>query len=277
MVAMTTCGMADEVFHAYGDMTKRREAPDVNTFTVLLAACSRDEERGLDKVEHIWREMVALHVKPDLVCYHTLLRCLRVAGIPEEMKERGETKILLPAIKSRELVSLVSQQPSENLESFREIPPRANVSNRDTKFVKSGKRTNTECEPFELVSNSRVHICLFGSGVSPLTLRMTDSGWRWLDPESVSQVLSVMSEAGLTPDRITLDHLSKMAADWTSVVRGVVGGENTERGVVNTDGGVVNTEVGVAPNTVFPDGRCLLSAIHVQVALGNRKAVEVGY
>ncbi|CAI8002913.1 Pentatricopeptide repeat-containing protein 1, mitochondrial, partial [Geodia barretti] len=67
MVAMTTCGMTDEVFGAYGDMSRRREAPDVNTFTVLLTACSQDQTRGMERVEHVWREMTALGVTPDLV------------------------------------------------------------------------------------------------------------------------------------------------------------------------------------------------------------------
>ena len=265
MVAMTTCGMTDEVFVAYGDMSRRREAPDVNTFTVLLTACSQDQTRGMERVEHVWREMTALGVKPDLVYYHALLRCLRVAGIPEEIKERGEMVILLPALDTRELVPLVSQQSSENSESLREILPRTDVLNRDTNAVNSRRRNNTKCDPFEVVSDARVNLRLFGSGVPPLTIHVTESGLRWVDPGGVAKVLSVMSEEGLKPDKRTLDHLSKIAGDWSDVVKGVVGGACDEE-----------TNRGVAKSAVVPDEKCLVSAIHMQVRLGNGRAAEVG-
>ena len=266
MVAMTTCGMTDEVFGAYGDMSRRREAPDVNTFTVLLTACSQDQTRGMERVEHVWREMTALGVTPDLVCYHALLRCLRVAGIPEEIKERGDAAILLPAIDTRELVSLVSQQSSENSESLREMSPQTDVLNRDTNSVNSRKRNNTKCDPFEVVSNIRVNLRLFVSGGPLLTMHITEGGLRWIDQGGVARVLSVMSEEGLKPDKRTLDHLSKIAGDWLGMVKGVVGGACDEEGVANNNRGVA----------VVPDAKCLESAIHLQLRLGNGRAVEVG-
>ena len=280
MVAMTTCGMSDEVFRAYGDVTRRGESPDVGTFTALLAACSLDRERGLEKTEQVWREMTALQVSPDLVCYHTLLKCLRTAGIPQEMRETAETEIVIPAVDMRELLSIVPEI-SRNRDSFSET----GQGNTSEKLVKSGGGggggSNVWSSPFKTVSNSRVTLRLFGSGGSPLTLHMTGSGWRWLDQGGVALVLSAMREGGAAPDGQTLYLLSKMAADWPSLVREVMGGAwSGVGGACDRVGGVsdrvggANTERGVASRGDLVE-RYLYSAIEMQLRLGNRQGAEV--
>ena len=276
MVAMTTCGMSDEVFRAYGDATRRGESPDISTFTALLAACSLDSERGLEKTEQVWREMTALQVSPDLVCYHTLLKCLRTAGIPQDMRETAETEVVIPTVDMRELLSVVPEI-SGNCDSLFET----GQGITSEKIVKSeggggggGGRSNVRSSPFKTVSNSRATLRLFGSRGSPLTLHMTGSGWRWLDQEGVALVLSAMREGGVAPDGQTLYLLSKMAVDWPSLVREVVGGASSGVGGACDRVGGANTERGVASRGDLV-GRCLYSAIEMQLRLGNRQGAEV--
>ncbi|CAI8044836.1 Translocon-associated protein subunit gamma [Geodia barretti] len=145
------------------------------------------------------------------------------------------------------------------------MSPQTDVLSRDTNSVNSRRRNNTKCDPFEVVSNVRVNLRLFVSGGPLLTMHITEGGLRWIDQGGVARVLSVMSEEGLKPDKRTLDHLSKIAGDWLGMVKGVVGGACDEEGVANNNRGVA----------VVPDAKCLESAIHLQLRLGNGRAVEV--
>lgn len=247
IIAMATCGLLDEAFQLYFGMSKRRQKPDISTFTSLLLVCARDGKRGLEKVCHVWQEMRACGVEPDLVCYNTLLQCLKEAGITDDMKHRKDVEVTIPAIDTRELHS-ISSPPGLKL-------PSPAPDERERRH-RSGARSST----FRVTSKVQVSLQLLKSTTPPLTIHLTSSGWRWLDPASVEQLLSLLKDCSLQPDIHTLNYLSQMASDWTAVLRDV---------------GVVNSEKGVVSRPVVPDKWCLTSATRLQAQLGNRKASKV--
>ena len=100
---MATCGLTDDAFQVFLDMSKRRVEPDVNTFTSLLSACARDGEEGIGRVAVVWSEMGNFGVRPDLFCFNALLRCLKQAGIPGDMKLETPEEIGLPDFNLKEL------------------------------------------------------------------------------------------------------------------------------------------------------------------------------
>ena len=224
MVAMTMCGAGtEETFGVYGDMIRRGESPDVFTFSLLLSALSRDRERGLEKVEQLWREMVAMGTHPDLRCYQSLLRCLREAGAPGEMREWGDVKLSVSPQNSSSDISLVSEysrsefSESDLTEKVTEFCCR---SNKKSHVAMDGARiSGKRSELVSVVSHSRVKLRLFSNEIAPLTLQMTKSDWRFMDADNVARLLSAMKRGGVAPDKLTLDILSKMTIEWVGVAR----------------------------------------------------------
>lgn len=245
MVAMTTCGMLDEVLVAYGDMDKRRVAPDVGTFTSLLTSSSMDRERGMEKVAGIWRDMKAVGVRPDTVCYLSLLKCLRVAGITEQMKTINEEdgKTLMQPFDPQELYLL----SSNTVDKTKLVDPK--LINKS--LITRGRGRSSETTSPRVRSRCRVSLHIFAR--SPLTIHMTRSGWRWLDRDAVKLFLSEMREDEVAPDNQMLDQLSKIAVDWPALVREVEG---------------------VASHSELTE-YSLLSAVYLQERLGNIEGAEV--
>lgn len=241
IIAMATCGLLDEAFQVYFDMSKRQQRPDVSTFTALLSVCARDKQRGMERVLHVWQEMRACGIEPDLVTFNTLLWCLKVAGVPEEMIHHGDLEVTIPGISTQEL-HFISQR---KWQSFG--PDEKGGRNR------SYLRNKT----VRVVSKAQVNLCLSSSVL--LTIHLT-SGWRWLDPAGVEQFLCLLKDSGLVPDIHTLNYLSQMASDWTAVARDV---------------GVASSERGVVSRSAIPDKQCLISAARLQALLGNRDSSEV--
>ena len=296
IVAMATCGLVDRTFQVYLDMVKRRESPDVTTFTVLLSACARDRQRGMEWVQHIWHEMRASGIEPDLVCYNTLLQCLKEAGISEDLKRHGDTSLVIPAVCTRDLHKLFAQFRS-GVDSTSLLEKKGEKSRRQLKSAS-----------FRVVSIDQVHLHLFGT--APFLLHISRSGWRFMDSYSVEQFLCAMGEQNLVPDIHTLNHLSQLVVDWAVMVRevgvacdavGVVGGERGvaddevgvasdnngvacggavgvaygEEGVASSEKGVASSEKGVATRQVVPDSKCLVAAARLQSRLGNIRGAEV--
>ena len=252
MVAMTTCGMIDEVFGVYSDMSRRGgrgQSADVSTFTTLLVACSRDGERGMERVSGVWREMVACGIQPDIVAFNTLLQCVREAGIPHDMKQRRNQNVSVPAINSRDLHSI-----------FQSPPPHSSEPSQTNDGKGHGRGRSSQRSPgLSIVSKTQVHLGVFGR--TPWTIHVTSSGWRWLDAENTHVFLGVLKESNLKPNLHTLHQLSHLTVDWATVVTetAVVGGANGEGGVV-----------------FMPDKRCLNAAVSLQAHLGNIRGAEVG-
>lgn len=221
----------------YFDMSKRRQQPDVHTFTALLSVCAHDDKRGMERVPRVWQEMKASGVEPDLVTYNTLLQCLKEAGIPDDLIHHGDLEVTIPAISTQELNSVSS------------VPDRKGGRHR------SCLRSRT----FGVTSKAQVKLHLLGFTSVSLTLHLT-SGWRWMEHDSVEQFLCLLKDSGLVADIRTLNYLSQMASDWTAVVRDV---------------GVVSSERGVASRPAIPDKWCLLSAARLQAQLGNLEGSEV--
>lgn len=241
IIAMATCGLLDEAFQVYFDMSKRQQKPDVHTFTALLSVCARDNQRGMERVPHVWQEMTACGIQPDLVVYNTLLQCLKAAGIPEDMIHHGDLEVTVPAVSTQEL-HYISQH---NWQS----------SGPDEK---EGKHRNClRNRTFRVTSKAQMDLRL--SMTVSLTLHLT-SGWRWLDPAGVEQFLCLLKDSSLVPDIHTLNYLSQIASDWTAVARDV---------------GVASSERGVVSRPAIPDKWCLISAARLQALLGNREGSEV--
>lgn len=251
MVAMSTCGMIDETFQVYSDMNHRLgQSADVSTFTALLMACSRDRERGMEKVPIVWQEMIACGIVPDIVCFNTLLQCVREAGIPKDMMRNQEQQILIPDINLTNLHTIVG---SKSPPSSQQLLP-----------VTKQQSIDGESGPFSVLSKVQIRLHLF-PGHKPLAVHVTDDGWRWFDCDNTTTFLCVLTENHLKCSLHTLHHLSHLAVDWATVVK------ETIVGVASEEKGVVNDE----RNAVKPDRRCLNAAIRLQTQLGNIKGTEV--
>ena len=256
IVAMTTCGMTDEAFRVYFDLGKHQQWPDVGTFTALLAACSREGERGLERVEQVWREMSVIGVEPDLVCFNTLLQCVKEAGIPRDMQRQDNVAVVIPALNSEKLHSIWENASSQM------------ATDGVTGHVeKTDPLSKKNAPDFRVVSKCQVQLRLFEPKSPPWTVHVFNSGWRWLDSEGVARFLDQLKQRDLEPNIQTLNHLSQMAADWVTMVR--------EVGVACNKVGVARDEVGVAMRHVVPDKRCLVAAVRLQALLGNAKGAEV--
>ena len=118
---MATCGLTDDAFQVFLDMSKRRVDPDINTFTSLLSACASDSEGGMGRLAVVWNEMGNFGVKPDLFCFNALLRCLKEAGIPGEMRLETPEERVLPDFNLKELHA--------TFDSVRQATDRASHSN----------------------------------------------------------------------------------------------------------------------------------------------------
>ena len=255
IVAMATCGMLDEAFQVYLDMSKRRQQPDVSTFTALLSACARDKESGMERVMHVWQEMSACGITPDLMCYNTLLQCVREAGIPEDMKQLVDEEVTVPEISVRELHAALTHTAERNRKKASTLKQKATA------------KTLLKSSPFTARSRKQLALKFPGSPDVAMTIHLTNSGWRWLDSGSVEGFLRAVKDGGLDPDIHTLYLLSLMAVDWTAVLRevGVV-----ERGVAK------DAEVGGARRAVLDD-KCVLAAARLQSQLGNGDGAEVSH
>ena len=257
IVAMATCGMLDEAFQVYLDMSKRRQQPDVSTFTALLSACARDKESGMERVKHVWQEMSACGITPDLMCYNTLLQCVREAGIPEDMKQHVDEEVTVPEISLRELHAAHTHTAEINRKKASTLKLKAT----------SGAKTLLKSSPFTVRSRKQLALKFPGSPDVTMTVHFTNSGWRWLDSGSVEGLLRAVRDGGLDSDIHTLYLLSLVAVDWTAVLRevGVV-----ERGVAK------DAEVGGARRAVLDD-KCVLAAARLQSQLGNGDGAEVNH
>ena len=170
--ALASCDQYEDAFQVYLDMMNMRIEPDIQTFGSLLAAASKDPERGLERAQRIWSEMLASGFSPDLYCYNLLLQCLRDAGLPDTMKQPAMIEKEIPKITELRLKKMTSNDPGE----------RASV------LGTGGSVSGSSVEMIgRLESTSVVHFTT--SPRQNLTLYLDPRGLRWVDEVDVIAVL----------------------------------------------------------------------------------------
>lgn len=205
--ALASCEQHENAFQVYLDMLKMNVSPDIQTFGSLLAAASKDLERGVEKAQRVWSEMLASSFSPDLYSYNLLLRCLRDAGIPEYMKQPAMVEKGIPKITESRLRNLTSKQSART----------------DMSSTGRDKGENGSVEIIGRIESTAVVHFILSPG-HKLTLYIDPKGLRWVDEV---EVIAALKQAKTRLDIRTFHLLASLVVDSGHLLQKIA----TRRGV----------------------------------------------
>lgn len=207
IAALASCEQHENAFQVYLDMLKMNVSPDIQTFGSLLAAASKDLERGLEKAQRVWSEMLASSFSPDLYSYNLLLRCLRDAGIPENMKQPAMVEKGIPKITESRLRILTSKQSTRT----------------DMSSTGRDKGENSSVEIIGRIESTAVVHFILSPG-HKLTLYIDPKGLRWVNEV---EVIAALKQAKTRLDIRTFHLLASLVVDSEYLLQKIA----TRRGV----------------------------------------------